>query len=74
MENKTNNGNVLCFVCFKELECLFKSDDNIYKGTSLDFVGNYGSEYDMTFSRIYICDSCVSSRVGTIIDLQEYSF
>jgi len=74
MENKMNNENVVCFVCFKKLDILFESYDNVDRGTSLDFVGNYGSEYDMNFGRIYICDSCVSSRVGTVFTLQEYSF
>lgn len=57
---------IKCFCCFKELKTAFGSSDNIIAGTSLKFEGNYGSDYDCDYGTIYICDSCVASRVGTI--------
>ena len=57
---------VKCFCCFKDLRTLFDSDDSISEGTSLKFIGNYGSRFDGDYGKIYICDGCVDSRVGTI--------
>jgi hypothetical protein len=56
---------VTCFACFKEMNCFFENDDTIDGGTSLDFIGNYGSMFDGLYGRIYICDGCIDSRIGT---------
>ena len=55
-----------CFCCFKDLKSMFGTDDCISDGTSLTFQGGYGSIFDGDYGKIYICDSCVESRVDTI--------
>jgi hypothetical protein len=60
-----DNEKLFCFTCFKELDRLYNSNDVIDCGTSLNFVGNYGSIFDGFYGRIYICDSCIDSRIGT---------
>ena len=61
---------VKCFCCFKDLRTLFDSDDCISEGTSLKFIGNYGSRFDGDYGKIYICDGCVDSRVNTVFSFK----
>lgn len=56
-----------CFVCFKNMKYLISPEhENVDGGVGFKFNAHYGSCHDGYYGRIYICDSCIDSRINTV--------
>lgn len=57
---------VNCLVCYKELHKIIDTQSNAYNATAIRFHSGYGSQFEGMHGWFFVCDECLSERLGNV--------